>query len=260
MSASRGLWGIVGLVSLVALCCLAIPGRVLSDTGDVTLRGFVGGAYLPMGEWQDSIGATGHYHADALGRTGEIAVAYELSSRVSLLLSGGMVTKSATRSDYLFFLGLWGEVVDSTAWYSRWDFTGYPVGLSVEVYPWGSKGPVSVCFGPGCSCYFSEVHEQAHLMPAKYDLEGGSGTPRRGVGFGVHAYVSVRAEVGHGFAVISRLRAQYADGMAFTERDRSGPIPFRDLGLPEPHPAVSFSGLDLSIGLGWSPSACRRHK
>jgi len=247
------------LALAMALCCFAAPSRALSDTGDVTLRGSIGGAHLLMGNWKHSLGATGHYHTDALGRAREIAVAYELSSRVGLVLSGGMVTTSATNTDYLFFQDEFGRPIDSTAWYSGWDFTGYPVGLSMEMYPWGSKGPVAVCFGSGCSYYFSEVRARMYLMPTKYHVPSGTGTPRRGTGYGLNAYVSVRAQVGHGLTVISRLRAQYADGTAFTQRKGSVPIPYRDLGLTEPNPAVHFSGLDLSVGLGWTPSTCWGH-
>jgi hypothetical protein len=230
------------LALLIVLCCLGAAPRVQAEAGDATVIASLGGAYLPMGDWKEFAGATGHYHTDAVGRTRELALEYELSDRFGLAVSAGLVTTSATNTEYVFFMSGMGEHIDSTALYSAWDFKGYPVGVTMEFYPGTSTGPVAACLGLGCSYYFAEVRGRVYAMPDMGLPGNGPGKPRRGSGYGLHGYVSVRAQLGHGLAVISRLRAQYADGMAFTEPKGSVP--------------VRFSGVDISVGLGWSPCGC----
>jgi hypothetical protein len=242
MSASGRMGDVSKLALLIVLCCLGIAARGHAEPGEFTVIASLGGAYLPMGDWKEFAGATGHYHTDALGRTREVAVQYELSNRFAFAISAGLVTTSATNTEYMYFTSTTGESIDSTALYAAWDFKGYPVGLSMEFYPGTGKGPVNTSLGVGSSYYFSEVDGRVDLMPDMGLQDDGSVKARRGSGYGFHAYVSVRARLGHGVVVSSRLRAQYADGMAFTEPKGSVP--------------VRFSGVDVSLGLGWSPCGC----
>ncbi len=238
MGGLQDMRGVCRLLCLIVLFGLGVAASGWADSGDFTLAASMGGAYLPMGEWKEFVGGTGHYHTDALGQTWEVALRHQLSRRLLMALSVGGVTTSATLTDIMYL------TYDSTAFHIAWDFEGHPIGLSVEFYPLGTEAAALASFGLGCSYYFSELDGRLDIIPDMGLPETPSGAHREGSGYGVHAYVSAEARISRALVVISRLRVQYADGMAFTQRKGSVP--------------VRFSGVDLSVGLGWRLSSWGR--
>jgi hypothetical protein len=196
----------------------------------------IGTGHVPLTDWKaffDGV-QNSEYRADRLGLCGD-AFARVGSGRHSVRVSLGFVRTSAHAS----FVSVYNPGPGALFSVVDWDFTAVPLGLDYEV---SFRGPGSVTtpfvgFGP--SVYYSRVTSADRTLypPEFVTLFGRQNGKRQGWGYGFASYIGQRVPVTHSLLFSTLLRAQWADGMGFT--DQKGDVP------------VHFSGVDVCMGVEW---------
>ncbi len=233
---------------------------------------------MPLQDWKNRYSGTSYwrfavspltveqsYPADfernKLGVCSDIRLTYHLTRKHALSLEVGFIGTSA--SVYQFRpvattmdhhtrhgIGEAPEFTDSVLAVYEWDFEAIPVGLSYEFYPRSTGGKLSPFVGIGGSFFFSRVRykRDAAYEPDPYPglhlgLNEEPMTPpnkrddRVGNGYGLHMYAGAQYRLTQRLLALFRLRGRYADGMAFTDEEHDV--------------KVEFTGVDLTLGLGW---------
>ena len=225
----------IGLCIGVVLCWVQ-PSLAQFDRVSVTVSG--GAGYLPLKDWKDFAAdiLPSYYDQDKFGSYLDFRLSYNFTNKHSIVLNVEDIKTFASLSSVEILTNELGDTTGFGFSVTEWEFSAIPIGLSYEFHPMRSEEKVSPFIGAGASYFFSEVRGKLfHLYnsPFKNTLKG----TRDGKGYGVHVYVGVQSQLTEHLIVVSRLRGQYADGMAFT--DKKGDI------------KVEFTGVDFTLGLGW---------
>jgi outer membrane protein W len=234
----KGPTGLIGGIVLVLLCaavvlCCAQESMARLDRISVSVSG--GAGHLPLSDWEEFASiSSSHFEKDKLGTYLDFRVAYHLTNKHALALNVESIRTSATLH---FNLVDYTSPLDPQTAVNDWDFRAIPIGISYEFYPRSVEEKVSPFFGAGASYFFSEVKDKSWFLNEGVFEDLGSEGTRDGEGYGLHAYVGVQSQLTDYLLVVSRVRARYADGMAFTDKKEDV--------------KVEFTGVDFTLGLGW---------
>ena len=238
----HGLNRATGRMILVCFClglvlCCAQESMAQLDQITVSVSG--GAGYLPLNDWEEFATriSSSHFEKDKFGSYLDLRAVYHLTDKHAVALNVESINTSASLYNAMALTGPTGDTSGYASFVIKWDFLAIPVGLSYEFYPMRSDESTSPFLGVGASYFFSEVEYKSWFLHPGFFGDLGSEGTRDGEGYGVHAYVGVQSQLTDHLLVVSRVRARYADGMAFT--DEKGDI------------KVEFTGVDFTIGLGW---------
>lgn len=262
-------------VALICLCLgMVLFGAhpVQSEANKISFSVSGGAGYLPLDDWKDFFSGSSstkrgnsplvvensypvtpfaRFEKDQLGTYLDFRIAYHLTDKHTIAINIENIKKSARLKDVDLYLNYYSrsgppDTGSAFPYVIDWDFESIPVGLSYEYYPNSIKAKLSPFIGMGVSYFFSEVNSKLNYlgkspyqdvlyMPGYY--ENPQKSHRDGSGYGLQIYAGLEYHLNQHLSTIFRLRARYADGMAFT--DKPGAI------------KVEFTGVDFTLGLGW---------
>lgn len=229
-------------VILVAfVLTLAGPTQIPAQSSPFSIRITTGAAYLPLQDWGGFFNNVAdseyqHHTPDTYFGT---SVHLALSDRHAIAIGAERIQTSASLFGYQILMN---ETGDSLGILSvdilTWAFQGTPITLSYEYRRQLSNWSVIPFLSIGFSYFRSQVQADLTHLTQAMPLPGGTGSARKGEGYGIHATLGLVTQFTKHLQLISQVRYRYADGMAFT--DDEGDI------------KVEFTGFDASLGLGWS--------
>lgn len=229
------------MILVAFVLTLAGPTQIPAQSSPFSVRITTGAAYPLLRDWGDfgnnvADSEYQHHTPDTyFGASFHLA----LSDRHAIAIGAERIQTSAS----LFACSiLMNETGDSLGILSvdilNWAFQGIPITLSYEYRRPLSNWCIIPFLGIGLSYFRSQVQADLTYLAQAMPLPDGTGSTRKGEGYGIHATLGLVTQFTKHLQLISQVRYRYADGMAFT--DDEGDV------------KVEFTGFDASLGLGWS--------
>ena len=219
-------------LSLVVLILWGVSSSsyALAQPSRFAIRASIGVVHLPLSDWSSHFGFYSPWsqaHKDQLNLYGGVSFHWVLSSRHSVSLSAELIRTAASAFDIL-------SLTPISTFY-EWQFQGVPITLGYEYTLLSVSQRMVPVFGMGISYFISQVETTGTRPPFLVILHR---SRRTGHGYGLHASLGVKSQVGRHVVLLPQIRYRYADGTAFSRH------PYE--------PKVEFSGLDTSFSVGWA--------
>jgi hypothetical protein len=176
-------------------------------------------------------------NSDRLGGFLSLAVAYSLADRHSVTFGVESIESSALLSSPIIYTDEWGDTTGIGELTVHYDVHGLPLNLSYEYRPALSVGRSRAFLGIGLSYFITDVNAEVTVdepseFPVTYKHR------RDGRGYGINAFAGLRSWITPSLYMAPRIRARYADGMAFARSDEDV--------------EVKFTGIDIAFSVGYT--------
>ncbi|MDP3025616.1 MAG: OmpW family outer membrane protein, partial [candidate division Zixibacteria bacterium] len=163
---------------------------------------------------------------------------YALGKHHSINLGTELIKTSASMSSVLILTNYKGDTTGFIPFTVRWKFQGIPLTLGYEYKFSALSQRFSPTVGIGVSYFISEVDANVIYYAGSPLTDSQPGPKRTGNGYGLHASLGLISQVTGRLYLISQARYRYSNGLAFSDKQE-------DI-------KVEFTGLDFSMGIGWT--------
>jgi len=219
---------------VIGMILLQLPIAAHARTFAAGVR--LGAGYVPLSEWREfaEYVLNSSYDSDRLALFADV-YGKASNGRHGLKANAGYIATSAHLTWVFVSMPLPGTVARVV----DWDFSGFPLSLEYE-FSLRENSVATPFFGGGPSVYYSHLRTHVRVPYASnpsFPIGPYTGE-HDGWGYGFSGYIGQRAVITESLLLSAMLRARWADGMAFTDRDVDT--------------SIHFTGVDLSLGLEWN--------
>lgn len=223
---------------LAAIFVATAAGAACADTG-FFVRASYGAGHPTLGEWKDfweGIDDDGYYTQPAFGQYLGAELGWAFADHHAVVFSVEHIgVEPHFFSSIVLMDGL--DIIGEASWAIEWEISTIPVGLSYEFRPAVDGSCIRPFIGAGGALYMSEVAVEVVEVTNTGDWPiPDDDVKREGTGWGLHAWIGAEADLSDDVFLHTRVRARYADGLAFDDEEK-------DI-------KVEFTGVDFNLGVG----------